>query len=123
MVDILLPPLGPMQTSVDARLGQKGTPSAGSKDGLDSAEKENRDLKKACEEMEAQFIYYLFKEMRNTVPENGFIPKGSAEKMYTAMLDTHMAEDLSRKGGIGLADVIYRQLTESADDSGSWREK
>lgn len=80
---------------------------------------DNRDspLAKACAAMEAQFINYLFKEMRATIPESGFIPKSSGEKLYTSMLDTEMAEKLSQGRGMGLASVLYEQLAPSSADS------
>ena len=123
MEDMLFPPLGPWQSNGTSRLGQKGSSSASVKGNAAEDAGRNGELKKACVDMEAQFIYYLFKEMRNTVPEDGLIPKGSAEKMYTAMLDTEMAEELAKKGGIGLADTIYRQLTERADNAETTGEK
>jgi len=86
---------------------------------------EVRDLKleKACAAMEAQFIDYLFKEMRETIPETGFIPRGSAEKMYTSLLDSQMAEKISQEGGIGLAPILYRQLSGLEDQSGEPEKK
>ena len=70
----------------------------------------DRRLEKACSELESLFIYYLLKEMRATVPKSGFIGGGKAEDIYTSMLDSQLAKDLSSKGGIGLSSMLRNQL-------------
>jgi Rod binding domain-containing protein len=67
-------------------------------------------LREACSEFEALFINMLFKELRATVGKSGLMDGGQAEEVYTGMMDTEMARDLAAKGGIGLADILYRQL-------------
>jgi flagellar protein FlgJ len=69
-------------------------------------------MKKACSDFESLFVNYLFKEMRATIPENGLLDGGSAEKIYTTMLDGEVAKELSARRGIGLADILYRQMKE-----------
>ena len=68
------------------------------------------DLKKACAEFESLFMSYLLKEMRTTIPKSDFINGGRAEEIYTSMLDSEMARDLSAKGGIGLSSILLDQL-------------
>jgi flagellar protein FlgJ len=70
----------------------------------------NHELEKACSELESLFIYYLLKEMRATVPKSGFLGGGKAEDIYTSMLDSQLAKDLSSKGGIGLSSMLLNQL-------------
>lgn len=67
-------------------------------------------LREACSEFEALFINLLLKELRATVGKSGLMDGGRAEEVYTGMMDTEMARDLAAKGGIGLADILYRQL-------------
>jgi Rod binding domain-containing protein len=79
---------------------------------------DGRRLKAACSEFEALFINLLIKELRATVDKSGLMDGGRAEEVYTGMLDAEMARDLSAKGGLGLAAILYRQLdSESADRS------
>jgi flagellar protein FlgJ len=66
-------------------------------------------LDDVCKEMESLFLQQLLKEMRNTVPESGFSETGSGRKMFTEMMDEAMSKKLAEKG-IGLADVLERQL-------------
>jgi len=71
----------------------------------------DQELKKACSELESLFVYYLLKEMRATIPKSGFIGGGKAEEIYTSMLDSQLAKDLSSKGGIGLSSMLVNQLS------------
>jgi len=70
----------------------------------------NPQLRKACSELESLFIAYLLKEMRATIPKSDFINGGKAEEIYTSMLDSEMARELSSKGGIGLSSILLDQL-------------
>lgn len=81
----------------------------------------NSDLKleEACSELESLFIYYLLKEMRATVPKSGFISGGRAEDLYTSMLDSQLANDLSKKGGIGLSSLLRDQLSRGQGNTKS----
>jgi flagellar protein FlgJ len=76
----------------------------------DSAKTDSKGMEKACKEFESLFVNYLMKEMRNTIPENELFGGGSAEKMYTTMLDGEVAKHVSIQRGIGLADMLYRQM-------------
>lgn len=68
-------------------------------------------LKGVSQQFEAVFLHTLLKTMREATPQDG--PMDSEQtRAYTAMLDQQMAQSLSAKG-IGLADVMLRQLTRS----------
>ena len=71
-------------------------------------------LRDAAEMFESFFLNMMFREMRRTsahLNENAFIPKSHAERIFTEMMDEQVAEDAARAGGIGIADMIYRQMT------------
>ena len=72
----------------------------------------NQRLKQACCELESLFIYQLFKEMRATIPDSGLTKKGMAREIYTSMMDSQLAKEISSERGIGLSKVIYDQLIE-----------
>lgn len=74
------------------------------------------ELKKACTELESFFIYTLLKEMRATVPKSGLMSGGRAEEIYTSMLDTQLANEISLKGGIGLSSLLIEQLSRKAEN-------
>ncbi len=75
-------------------------------------DKERQALKNACSEFEALFMNYMLKEMRNTVPKSGLLSGGKAEELYTSMLDTQMAREISQKRSIGLSSFFMGQLEE-----------
>ena len=79
-------------------------------DKLASSGRNDPQLRKACSELESLFIAYLLKEMRATIPKSDFINGGKAEEIYTSMLDSEMARELSSKGGIGLLSILLDQL-------------
>jgi flagellar protein FlgJ len=76
----------------------------------DAGDKDKK-LRDACQKFEAVFISKLWKEMRNTVPKEGYMHSKHEDK-YLSMFDREFAEKMSASGGIGLADMIYEQLSE-----------
>lgn len=83
---------------------------AAQKNTLDDPEYQAK-LKEACKGFESMFIQMMWKEMRSTVPENSLFGESQGEKIFRDMLDTEMADRISDAGGMGLADVMYEQLT------------
>jgi len=78
--------------------------------------KENNDpeaLKSACKNFEAIFVNILLKNMRNTVVEGGLIEKSHAREIFEGMLDEKIAEEVSKGQGIGIAKLMYEQLSKS----------
>ena len=64
-----------------------------------------------AQQFEAVFLQMVLKSMRDATPQDG--PTDSDQtRMYTSMLDQQIAQSLSAKG-IGLADVMLRQLRRS----------
>ena len=75
------------------------------------------ELVDACRQMESLFVYHLFKEMRGTIHQAGFIGGGRAEEIYTSMMDAELAAKLSKRGGIGLAKMLLHQLGKPVLDA------
>ena len=65
-------------------------------------------LKGAATQFEAMFINMMMKSMRDATPQDG-MTDSQETKTYTTMLDQQMSQKLAKKG-IGLADVLVRQL-------------
>ncbi|MEA3486366.1 MAG: rod-binding protein [Thermodesulfobacteriota bacterium] len=69
-----------------------------------------KKLKKACADFESIFISYMLKTMRRTIPQNG-LNKFPGKDIYATMIDQKVAEDLAKRGGgIGLQEILLRQL-------------
>ena len=70
-------------------------------------------IREAAEMFEAHFLQMMFREMRRTnFNENGFFSRNNAENIWTEMLDEVIADQASTtNGGMGIADMIYQQMT------------
>ena len=68
-------------------------------------------MKAACKDFESLFVNIMMKEMRDTVPQNEIFGGGAAEKLYTSMLDAEVAKHVSKHRGIGLANLLYDQMS------------
>ncbi|MBV5318851.1 MAG: rod-binding protein [Desulfobulbaceae bacterium] len=77
--------------------------------------RDKESLKKSCQGFEAIFIQSLFKAMQKTVPDGGLIKKGSATEMFEEMLHQEIANKISQKQSLGLADQMYRQMEKKVD--------
>lgn len=68
-------------------------------------------LQKACEGFESYFLQIMFREMRKTnLNTDGVFAKSGAEEIFEDMLYEEYSKTAAAKGGIGLADMMYRQL-------------
>lgn len=79
------------------------------KQSLSGAKTKETKLREACQGFESLFLSRLFSEMRATVPKNGML-HGQFEEQYYSMFDKALCDDMAQAGGIGLADMMYRQL-------------
>lgn len=68
-------------------------------------------LRWAAEQLESLFIHQLLKSMRSTVMKTGMFD-GPGVKMFEEMLDEERAQDMARAGGLGLAQLIYEQMSQ-----------
>ncbi len=77
---------------------------------IDNA-KEDKELLTACQEFESLFVHMMLKEMRATIPEDGFIEKSTGTEIFEDMYDQKVAENIAKsKEGIGLAKMLYEQM-------------
>ncbi|HEC74685.1 MAG TPA: flagellar assembly peptidoglycan hydrolase FlgJ [Methylophaga aminisulfidivorans] len=69
----------------------------------------NQTLKQVAGQFESLFVTMMLKSMRQASLGDGIFDS-SQSKMYQDMADQQLASDLSMNGGLGLQDVIIRQL-------------
>lgn len=77
-----------------------------------SASKDNKDqetLRQVAGQFEALFVTMMLKSMRQAKLAEGLLDSSQSD-MYRDMADQQLAMDLSARGGLGLQDVIMRQL-------------
>lgn len=94
---------------------QKAVPPTEKNSGKDTPE----NLKKVSQEFESFLIYYMLKEMRKTVPQNSLLNGGRAEEIFQGMLDEQLSLQMSKAGGIGLAPMLYQQLSRYIQPPGA----
>lgn len=71
----------------------------------------DEELQKACRDFESIFVNYMMQQMRQTVNKSGLLGASRAEEIYTSMLDSEVSKQVSQEGGIGLAAMIYNQMS------------
>jgi len=74
--------------------------------------RDDKRLDEACSEFESLFIYQLLKEMRASVPGDGYLGNSMQSETYASMFDIEIARELSSQRGIGLADFLRQQLAD-----------
>lgn len=75
-------------------------------------DKDQDGLKSACQEFENYFVNQVFSEMRKTVPDSGLLEASAGRGMYEDMLYEEYAKNISSGKGIGIADMLYKQLSK-----------
>jgi flagellar protein FlgJ len=77
---------------------------------VQSADKPQEALQEAARQFESLFVTMMVKAMRDTLPKDGMFSSSNMES-YQEMFDQQLALDLSRKGGLGMAELIARQMS------------
>jgi len=76
------------------------------------AEKEKK-LRKVCADFESIFTYYMFKSMRQSIPQSGYFKQSPGKDAYNMLFDQKVAEEMANKGkGVGLQQTLYNQLNK-----------
>ncbi len=86
------------------------TDAAVSSDAAD-AEKQRQELREACQGFEALFLDMMFREMRKTVPKDELFGESNAMDIFRDMRDSEVMKQVSKGGGIGIGDMLYKQLS------------
>jgi flagellar protein FlgJ len=79
-------------------------------------------LRKACAEFESLLVQYIFKSGRATLPGNGLFDNTNESKLYKSMMDEQMAVCVTKGKGLGLAALLYSQLSGKREVPDSFRE-
>lgn len=72
----------------------------------------NRDIRAASVQLEAIALKMLYTEMWKTVPKDELFGDDNAMDIWRDMYHEELTKQIAQDGGIGLADLIYRQLTQ-----------
>ncbi|MDD5328443.1 MAG: flagellar assembly peptidoglycan hydrolase FlgJ [Sulfuricella sp.] len=69
-------------------------------------------LRTVAQQFESIFVNMLLKSMREATPQDGLLDSEQG-KLYTQLYDQQLAQKLSAGKGIGLADMMVKQLTRA----------
>lgn len=70
----------------------------------------NNELMEVAKEFEAILIYQMLKAMRKTVHKSDLLNSFSLQQ-YESMMDEEIANEMAKHKGIGLADILFYQLS------------
>lgn len=78
--------------------------------------KDNAALMKTCQEFESLFVNMMMKSMRQATlvdeEDNQFIEKSFGRGIFEDMRDEEISKKVSQGGGIGIAKMMYKQLSQ-----------
>ena len=66
--------------------------------------------REVAQDFEAFFLSQVLDQMFKGITSDGFFGGGFAESAYREMLNDEYAKVISRTGGIGIADAVYREI-------------
>lgn len=76
--------------------------------------KDDKALKEACKEIEQYMLSSIFKQMKaSTQVGERLIEKGDYEEMFEDYLVDEQCKTMCEAGGVGLADMMYKQLSDT----------
>lgn len=107
----------PLSTAADAALPNMAMSMDSRTEQIRNSLENGRDkeLKRACQDFEAMFIYKLMEQMRRSIPKSGLFPQSHQKEMYQSMFDMEVSAQMARTKGIGLADRLYEDISRSLD--------
>lgn len=68
-----------------------------------------------AEKFESLLLTQMFNAMQSTVERSGLLDGGSTEEMYREMLNQALSDEMARRGGLGLAEQIAKQVEAYQD--------
>ncbi|HVO65632.1 MAG TPA: rod-binding protein [Syntrophales bacterium] len=76
------------------------------------SEKEKK-MRKVCADFESIFTYYMFKTMRQSIPQSGYFKQSTGKDAYNMLFDQKVAEEMANKGKeVGLQQALFNQLNK-----------
>lgn len=77
------------------------------------SEMDRKKLKKAAQDMEAEFMKILMKEMKKTLTGVSFGEKAPGKEMMTEMMIERYAEISAKEEPLGIAKMIYERYAKT----------
>ena len=64
----------------------------------------------AAEEFEAFFLSQFLNSMTSGIETDETFGGGESEKIFRSLLNDEYSKSMSRQGGVGIADAVYRDI-------------
>jgi len=77
----------------------------------DAARSPDKAVRTTAEQFEAYFIQQMMKTMRESVEKSDLVDSGNMD-MYQDLMDKEVAMQMVRRGGMGLADMLEKQILQ-----------
>ena len=77
----------------------------------EAARSPDQAVRRTAEQFEAYFIQQMMKSMRATVEKSDLVENGNME-MYQDLMDKEVSLHMVRRGGMGLADMLEKQMLQ-----------
>ncbi|MEA1960975.1 MAG: rod-binding protein [Bacillota bacterium] len=81
-------------------------------------EKNQKKLYTTCQELESVFLNKAIEAMRATIPQGGLFEKSFATETFESMLFEEYSKEVSQTGSLGIADILYKQLSQQITSKG-----
>jgi peptidoglycan hydrolase FlgJ len=78
----------------------------------DAARDPSKAVRKTAEQFEAYFIQQMMKTMRDSIEKSDLVEGGNME-MYQDLMDKEVSLSMAKRGGMGLADMMERQMNQT----------
>ncbi len=79
------------------------------------AGEKNAAVLKSAKEFESSFLTTMLEQMWTGVEAEAPFGGGHAEEVYRSMIVGEYAKSISKSGGIGLADHVYREILSAQE--------
>ena len=84
---------------------EAGAPTIGS-----IASRSAIEAREVSEDFEAIFLAQVLDQMFRGIKTDGPFGGGFSEGLYRSMMNEEVAKAISRSGGVGIADAVYREI-------------
>lgn len=112
MNDRLKIPTAPMTSVRDlSLLSERAAPARFGR----TAPGEEVQAKEAATQFEALLLKQMFQSMWASVPNDGLLSGGREEEYFRDMLNEALAQSVSKGQGIGIRDVVLREMTKKKE--------
>lgn len=68
-------------------------------------------LRDACRQVESLFLNQLLAQMNRPAFGEGLLGRSGPSRWFVAQRNRALAEEMGRRGELGLGDMLYRELT------------